>query len=115
MRKEYLWAKKNRVNNKAMWLPLTVHLNDTMEVCGLLYDHWLASGVKDFLAQAIQLSEPITATSQNIDSQGRASLGGDGQSVYNRDVYGLLKRLCQFLGAVHDLSLIHISEPTRPY
>ncbi len=103
MRKEYLWAKKNRVNNKAMWLPLMVHLNDTMEVCGLLYDHWLASGVKDFLAQAIQLGEAITSTAQNMDSQGRESLGVDGQNVDSRDISDLLKRLCQFLGAVHDI------------
>lgn len=56
---EFLWAKKNRVDNVPMWLPLMVHLNDTMEVCGFLCDHWLSQGVKDFLLDAIQSAQPI--------------------------------------------------------
>lgn len=50
---KYLWAKKNLVDGVPMWLPLTVHLNDTAEICGLLYEHWLSDGVKYFLEKAI--------------------------------------------------------------
>nr|WP_075574492.1 CRISPR-associated helicase/endonuclease Cas3 [Ezakiella massiliensis] len=74
---EFLWAKKNRVDNVPMWLPLMVHLNDTMEVCGFLCDHWLSQGVKDFLLDAIQ--------SDAADKE------------------ELLKNLCKFIGATHDI------------
>lgn len=73
-----LWAKKNRdKNGKPMWLPLEVHLNDTMEVCGLLYEHWLSPGVKDFLKKSLESDVADKTT--------------------------LLKNLCKFLGAVHDI------------
>lgn len=73
-----LWAKKNRdKNGKPMWLPLDVHLNDTMEVCGLLYEHWLSPGVKDFLKKSLESDVEDKTT--------------------------LLKNLCKFLGAVHDI------------
>lgn len=73
-----LWAKKNRdKNGKPMWLPLEVHLNDTMEVCGLLYEHWLSPGVKDFLKKSLESDAADKTT--------------------------LLKNLCKFLGAVHDI------------
>ena len=75
--REFLWAKKNRVDNVPMWLPLMVHLNDTMEVCGLLWEHWFSQGVKDFLYDAIQ--------SDIADKE------------------ELLKNLCKFLGAAHDI------------
>lgn len=73
----WLWAKKNRVNDVPMWLPLTVHLQDTMEVCGLLYEHWLADGVKKFLTNSI------------------------GFDLEDKDEF--LKKVCMFLGAVHDI------------
>lgn len=76
-----LWAKKNRdENGKPMWLPLKVHLNDTMEVCGLLYEHWLSPGAADFLQKALESEKSDTA-----------------------DKTTLLKNLCKFLGAVHDI------------
>lgn len=76
-----LWAKKNRdKNGKPMWLPLEVHLNDTMEVCGLLYEHWLSPGAADFLQKALESEKSDTA-----------------------DKTTLLKNLCKFLGAVHDI------------
>ena len=50
---KFLWAKKNRVDSKPMWLPLLVHLEDTANVCGLLYIHWLSQGVKDLLMDSV--------------------------------------------------------------
>lgn len=74
---KFLWAKKNRVDNQPMWLPLMVHLDDTSKICGLLYDRWLSQGVKDLLMDSV-LSD-----------------------VEDKDE--LLIDLCRFLGATHDL------------
>lgn len=72
-----LWAKKNRVDNNPMWLPLLVHLKDTANVCGLLYNHWLSDGVKDLLMNSVI-------------------------SDYE-DKDELVLKLCRFLGWTHDL------------
>ena len=74
---KFLWAKKNRVDNNPMWLPLMVHLDDTSKICGLLYNHWLSRGVKDLLMDSVV-------------------------SDYE-DKDELLVNLCRFLGATHDL------------
>lgn len=74
---KFLWAKKNRVDNQPMWLPLIVHLDDTSKICGHLYDLWLSQGVKDLLMDSV-LSD-----------------------VEDKDE--LLLNLCRFLGYVHDL------------
>lgn len=73
----FLWAKKNRVESKPMWLPLLVHLEDTANVCGLLYNHWLSQGVKDLLMDSV-----VT----DFDDKDE-----------------LLLNLCRFLGWTHDL------------
>lgn len=74
---KFLWAKKNRVDNQPMWLPLMVHLDDTSKICGLLYDRWLSQGVKDLLMDS------IISDAEDKDE--------------------LLINLCSFLGFVHDL------------
>lgn len=69
-----LWAKKQDRDGAFCWLPLPVHLRDTMQVAGLLWEHWLSDGVR---AQIIRsLDEP--------DEEGARAL------------------VC-FLGAVHDI------------
>jgi CRISPR-associated endonuclease/helicase Cas3 len=69
-----LWAKKQDRDGVFCWLPLPVHLRDTMQVAGLLWEHWLSDGVR---AQIIRsLDEP--------DEEGARAL------------------VC-FLGAVHDI------------
>ncbi len=72
-----LWAKKNRVDNNPMWLPLLVHLEDTSKICGLLYDRWLSQGVKDLLMDS------VISDAEDKDE--------------------LLINLCKFLGWTHDL------------
>lgn len=74
---KYLWAKKNRCENAPMWLPLMIHLEDTMEICGRLFDNWLSDGTKDFLINSIDTG------------------------VENKN--DLVRNLCRFLGAVHDI------------
>lgn len=74
---KFLWAKKNRLDNQPMWLPLMVHLDDTSKICGLLYDRWLSQGVKDLLMDSVV---------SDVDDKDE-----------------LLLNLCRFLGFVHDL------------
>lgn len=92
--KRILWAKKNRVNNIPMWLPLKVHLKDTMEVCGLLWEHWLSEGVKNFIADSLQLESKAKSNDSQSQIKDRA------ESI---DKFTLSKNLCRFLGAVHDI------------
>ena len=39
-----LWGKKREVNGVMQWLPLAQHLEDTGNVIGQLWDHWLSDG-----------------------------------------------------------------------
>ena len=69
------WAKKTEENGRLLWLPLTQHLEDTKNIAGLLWEHWLSEGQKVLIENSINAKA-------NIENQG--------------------KRLAQFLGAVHD-------------
>jgi CRISPR-associated endonuclease/helicase Cas3 len=69
-----LWAKKGEKDAELTWLPLIVHLQDTMNVSDFLWNHWLSSGQRD----------GIIAQMQNG----------------NED---LAERLVVFLGGIHDI------------
>ena len=73
---DYFWAKKTEENSRLLWLPLTQHLEDTKNIAGLLWEHWLSEGQKVLIENSINVKS-------NIENQG--------------------KRLAQFLGAVHDI------------
>lgn len=78
-----LWAKKNRnASGMCEWLPLSVHLNDTMEVCRLVWEHWLSDGVKEFMINSIKTNGEVS----NFDDREKPA-----------------RSLCKFLGAVHDI------------
>lgn len=78
-----LWAKKNRnASGICEWLPLSVHLNDTMEVCRLIWEHWLSAGVKEFMINSIKTNGEVS----NFDDREKPA-----------------RSLCKFLGAVHDI------------
>lgn len=78
-----LWAKKNRnASGMCEWLPLCVHLNDTMEVCRLIWEHWLSDGVKEFMINSIKTNGEVS----NFDDREKPA-----------------RSLCKFLGAVHDI------------
>nr|WP_072536944.1 CRISPR-associated helicase/endonuclease Cas3 [Anaerococcus mediterraneensis] len=74
---KFLWAKKNRIDDIPSRTPLLVHLEDTANVCGLLYDRWLSQGVKDLLMDS------LVTDFEDKDE--------------------LLLNLCRFLGATHDI------------
>lgn len=48
-----LWAKKGEVNGRLVWLPLKNHLQDTMEVIGWLWNHWLSDGQRDYIERNV--------------------------------------------------------------
>jgi len=47
-----LWGKTQR-DNQDIWLPLHVHLSDTVAVAEVLWEHWVPSIVKQVIARAI--------------------------------------------------------------
>ena len=78
---EALWAKKKEKNGDFYWLPLLQHLEDTGNIAGLLWEHWLGEGQKEFIAQSL--------------------CKGNDADAYNKQ--DLAKQLIVFLGAIHDL------------
>lgn len=71
---QWLWAKKQDKDGALSWLPLTVHLRDTMQVAGLLWDQWLNGGVRRQISRALDVPDEERA-----------------------------RALVCFLGAVHDI------------
>ena len=69
-----LWAKKEEKNSRFYWLPLIVHLTDTMNVSRWLWNNWLSDSQRQFCINSI--SSPDEETASN---------------------------LAAFLGAVHDI------------
>ena len=69
-----LWAKKNKGKSRLQWLPLYVHLTDTMNVSRWLWANWLSASQKRFCINSISSSNEETALN-----------------------------LAAFLGAIHDI------------
>ena len=44
-----LWAKKKEKDGIFYWLSLKRHLEDTREVMGLLWEHWLSEGQRAYI------------------------------------------------------------------
>lgn len=43
------WAKKKEKNGRLFWLPLAQHLEDVVNISGLLWEHWLGTGQKELI------------------------------------------------------------------
>ena len=69
-----LWAKKDEISGRFMWLPLSVHLADTMHVMQWLWHNWLSQNQRSFCINSLSQPDEETAI-----------------------------RLAAFLGAVHDI------------
>ena len=69
-----LWAKKEEHAGRLFWLPLTVHLTDTMNVCRWLFEIWISNSQRTFCLESMQPSDEEKASD-----------------------------LAAFLGAVHDI------------
>jgi CRISPR-associated endonuclease/helicase Cas3 len=76
-----LWAKKSR-NGDNLWLPLTVHLSDTVEMAGRLWRKWIPTGTKSAIIQNLSWTDDE-----------------DIHKCDEEDAYKLLR----FLAAVHDI------------
>ena len=56
-----LWAKKSSHNGRYCWLPLTIHLADTMAAADFLWHHWMSSGQRDGIIAQIQGGSEVLA------------------------------------------------------
>lgn len=54
-----LWAKKNVQDGQPMWLPLIVHLMDTKNVIGWLYNHWIEDGQREVMRENFDSEEEL--------------------------------------------------------
>lgn len=49
----FLWAKKKEQSGQFFWLPLTLHLKDTMGVMEFLWHHWVSEGQKEIISRTL--------------------------------------------------------------
>lgn len=63
----FLWAKKKEQNGRFFWLPLTLHLKDTMGVMDFLWHHWVSEGQKEIIIHALSdTGEEVVDTAQRL-------------------------------------------------
>lgn len=70
---EALWAKKEEKDGLMYWLPLTVHLEDTGRIMGLLWEHWMSEGQKITIADDTDIGKQIAIFIGAIHDIGKAS------------------------------------------
>lgn len=70
---EALWAKKEEKDGLMYWLPLTVHLEDTGRIMGLLWEHWMSEGQKRTVADDTDIGKQIAIFTGAIHDIGKAS------------------------------------------
>ena len=70
---EALWAKKEEKDGLMYWLPLTVHLEDTGKIMGLLWEHWMSEGQKRTIADDTDIGKQIAIFIGAIHDIGKAS------------------------------------------
>ncbi|EJZ69664.1 CRISPR-associated helicase/endonuclease Cas3 [Lachnoanaerobaculum sp. OBRC5-5] len=70
---EALWAKKEEKDGLMCWLPLTVHLEDTGRIMGLLWEHWMSEGQKRTIADDTDIGKQIAIFIGAIHDIGKAS------------------------------------------
>lgn len=69
---EALWAKKEEKDGLMYWLPLTVHLEDTGRIMGLLWEHWMSEGQKRTIADDTDIGKQIAIFIGAIHDIGKA-------------------------------------------
>lgn len=52
--KKNFWAKKDENNGRYLWLPLTIHLEDTMNVSRWLFVNWLSESQRELCIQGLR-------------------------------------------------------------
>ena len=56
-----LWAKKSDTGGTFSWLPLLVHLEDTMNISGWLWSHWITDGQRQMIIDQMQPADEDVA------------------------------------------------------
>jgi hypothetical protein len=57
----YIWGKASKTDDgEQYWLPLWMHLQDTMGVSQKLWDYWLPENIKSLLSQDLHLTQENT-------------------------------------------------------
>ncbi|WP_423794317.1 HD domain-containing protein [Megasphaera elsdenii] len=46
-------GEKKEQSGQFFWLPLTLHLKDTMEVMEFLWHHWVSEGQKEIISRTL--------------------------------------------------------------
>lgn len=55
----FLWAKKNNDAGQFYWLPLLVHLQDTIGVMRFLWTHWMSRGQRQIIQNGLTCSDTL--------------------------------------------------------
>ena len=56
---DVFWAKKKEMNGQFFWLSLKQHLEDTKNIAGLLWEHWLCEGQRKLIEESLDDSSEI--------------------------------------------------------
>ena len=71
-----LWGKLSDPEGERKWLPLFMHLCDTSEIAGFLWDEWLPKGTKQIIASGIDLQLNSCVDEMNYAKQVAVFLAG---------------------------------------
>lgn len=61
-----LWGKKSDKEGIFLWLPLSIHLMDTMGVSKLLYEQWLSEGQRQLIKDSLKISDELDSTADEV-------------------------------------------------
>lgn len=71
-----LWAKKEEKSGIFFWLPLMVHLKDTMDVSRWLFEHWLSDSQRELCRKGLKGMGNREAVTPDLASDLASFLGG---------------------------------------
>lgn len=83
-----LWAKKKIQDGIPRWLPLIIHLNDTENAIGWLYNHWLNDGQRKILSEGFDSEDELLKFVKFlgfIHDIGKATPAFQTKASYDRD------------------------------
>lgn len=83
-----LWAKKKVQDGIPRWLPLIIHLNDTENTIGWLYNHWLNDGQRKILSAGFEYEDELLKFVKFlgfIHDIGKATPAFQTKTSYDRD------------------------------
>lgn len=111
-----LWAKKEESDGRFYWLPLMVHLEDTMNVARWLWTNWLSDSQRQFCTKSISIPEEevalnLAAFLGAVHDIGKATPVFQTQKGYNNspDLDEILLEKLELAGFIGISSLILVS------